>query len=170
MVNVWTDPNEGIYVSCQARRMHANANMCNLSLTSSRAYRNPVCWVGTWLVRTHDKEERCKWRNHRFSVISDLLLYVMKRQNDICCLWKCVRMFCFSFLRRSVLMCDPSRGWPMHIHGVLRPGRWWWWHWGLMEWGGEGEACLSECVTFPDQRIFLIKVPYPFYHAYPRSD
>lgn len=36
--------------------------------------------------------------------------------------------------------------------------------------GGWDEACLSECVTFPDQRIFLIKVPYPFYHAYPRSD
>lgn len=52
---------------------------------------------------------------------------------------------------------------------------------GLSRWGGGGgdgrvqgsggdEACLSECVTFPDQRIFLIKVPYPFYHAYPRSD
>lgn len=36
--------------------------------------------------------------------------------------------------------------------------------------GGGDQACLSECVTFPDQRIFLIKVPYPFYHAYPRSD
>ncbi len=35
---------------------------------------------------------------------------------------------------------------------------------------GRDEACLSECVTFPDQRIFLIKVPYPFYHAYPLPD
>ncbi len=36
--------------------------------------------------------------------------------------------------------------------------------------GGQDEACLSECVTCPDQRIFLIKVPYPFYHAYPHFD
>lgn len=42
--------------------------------------------------------------------------------------------------------------------------------WGDGGVGGAGGACLLECVTFPDQRIFLIKVPYPFYHAYPRSD
>lgn len=53
---------------------------------------------------------------------------------------------------------------------------WWYWGWADGGWRREGagkwgdEACLSECVTFPDQRIFLIKVPYPFYHAYPRSD
>lgn len=50
----------------------------------------------------------------------------------------------------------------MHIHDAAAPGS---------DTGRAGdEACFSECVTFPDQRIFLIKVPYPFYHAYPLPD
>lgn len=90
-----------------------------------------------------------------------------------------VWMLCFLFppqlkTQWSILMWYLTLGWVMHIHGEPRPGRRWQWHWGLGRWGcrrwRRGEACLSECVTFPDQRIFLIKVPYPFYHAYPRSD
>lgn len=58
----------------------------------------------------------------------------------------------------NVVPCLPA----MHIHDGPTPG-------SDTGCGGD-EACLSECVTFPDQRIFLIKVPYPFYHAYPSPD